>query len=136
MENSTLSEEKQATEDLVVTLEVDQENLVKMLKVLTDAGVSFKLKNIGAKQEPPVYVPTFYLYPPASTPIYPYPTTTAPMVTWQFVTSGTAEGYPEGTQSTYTGPKSSLVSKIHADECDEPPSKKRNKNRNVEDEDW
>jgi len=67
-------------EELSLEIELDQENLVKALKALTEAGVDFKLKSVAAK---PVVVPVLAAPLSVSAPtvfIYPYPVYPPPVV--------------------------------------------------------
>jgi len=106
MENSISDSEVKEAPELVVELEVDQENLVKMLKALTEAGVEFKLKLVEEKDETPApppavtFTPAFIdpnmrWYQPPQMQQYPYPQpyTVGPIVS-PYTSPGTAVPQP------------------------------------------
>jgi hypothetical protein len=124
MENSTSETDVNVEEvpELSVELEVDQENLVKLLRALTEAGVDFRLKKVAEKSSvsaPPVFVPSvftppfdpnirFHWHTPAPVGVVPPGGVVPPSITisqadiGKPMTSSTVIGIPKDAQISYT----------------------------------
>ncbi len=108
MENSNFDETEGVEESraLRLELEVDQENLVNLLKALTEAGVDFKLKKVEEVQEPREQQPQPYVYIPTpfwSTPyVAPYQFYTIPNSEWPNGPSSVTVGEGSTTGGTTT----------------------------------